>query len=296
MISRDDHGPSFEAYSRHKEAEAVSGTLAGFRTVFDRAAAEGLRSIGNEWTRALFDGDFYIRAATLPGLPAASLVFVQSREGNTVADDPATLGGGETDKHLVYEGLSRVAADAVLAGATTARGEQTVFSVWHPELVALREALGKPRHPAQVVVTVTTNLPFDRGLMFTTPELPVFIAAPSGVVGTLRTRLRDRPWTQVIDGGNPLSMTAVMKSLHERGMGVISAVGGRRTAASLIHEGLIADLYLTTSPISAGERDTPFHMGEPPFLHALLEKEGRGAEAGVRFEHLAIHNRLPNVV
>ena len=30
-----------------------------------------------------------------------NLVFVESREGNTGADDPSTLGGGETDQHLI---------------------------------------------------------------------------------------------------------------------------------------------------------------------------------------------------
>ena len=70
-------------------------------------------------------------------------MFVQSLDGNTVADDPSDLGGGDTDKHLIYEGLSRVAADAVMAGAATVAGGKIVFSVWHPELVRLRSALGK---------------------------------------------------------------------------------------------------------------------------------------------------------
>jgi riboflavin biosynthesis pyrimidine reductase len=296
MISPDNQGPSFDAYCRRKEAAACAAPLAGFRTVFDRASGQGLRPVGNDWTRALFDGDFYVTEPAVPGLPAVSLVFVQSREGNTVADDPSTLGGGETDKHLVYEGLSRVTADAVLAGATTARGDETVFSVWHPQLVALRQACGKSRHPAQVVVTEGADLPFDRGLMFTTPELPVVIGAPSGVIGSLRVRLRGRPWMELIDGGDPLSMTTIMRSLHDRGLRVISAVGGRRTAASLMREGLVTDLYLTTSPIAAGEPDTPFYIGEPPRLHSLLEKHGRSAEAGVRFEHLRIQSRPPNVV
>jgi hypothetical protein len=47
--------------------------------------------------------------------------------------------------HLIYEGLSRVAADAVLAGAADS-DRQVLFSVWRPELVALRETLGLPRH------------------------------------------------------------------------------------------------------------------------------------------------------
>src|SRR5262245_53534638 len=137
----------FDAYCRRKEAAACSARLAGFRTVYDRVSDDQLLQIGNDWTRALFDGPFYVRQPLVPGLPAMSLVFVQSRDGNTVADDPSTLGGGETDKHLIYEGLSRVAADAVLAGASTAGAEELLFSVWHPQLMALRRDRGKPRHP-----------------------------------------------------------------------------------------------------------------------------------------------------
>jgi hypothetical protein len=85
-------------------------------------------AIGNAWTRALFDGDFY-RSDSNGDIPVTNLVFVESREGNTGADDPSALGGGETDKHLIYEGLSRVDADAVFAGATTARHDDLVFSV-----------------------------------------------------------------------------------------------------------------------------------------------------------------------
>jgi len=40
-----------------------------------------------------FDGDFY-RVRDRPAeFPLTNLVFVQSRDGNTVADDPSTLGG-----------------------------------------------------------------------------------------------------------------------------------------------------------------------------------------------------------
>ena len=286
----------FDAYSRRKEAAACAAMLAGYRTVFDRASGHGIRPIGNDWTRALFDGPFSVREPASPEMPALSLVFVQSREGNTVADDPSTLGGGETDTHLIYEGLSRVTADAVLAGASTARGDETVFSVWHPQLVALRRECHKPRHPAQVVVTASGDLPLDRGLMFATPALTVFLIAPSAVADLLRARLRGRPWVEVIDAGEPLSMTAAMRHLNGRGLRVISVVGGRRTATSVIREGLVTDLYLTTSAISAGEPGSLFYIGEPPSLEPLVEKAGLGAETGARFEHLTIHNRPPDAV
>src|SRR5688572_2675374 len=143
----------FDAYCRRKEAAALAATIPGYTTVEDRAAGR-LLSVGTDWSRALFGGDFYRSAApATPGVPINSLVFVQSRSGNTIAPDPSVLGGGDTDLHLVYEGLSRIDADAVLAGSATARAKDLVFSVWHPDLVALRLSRGCSRHPAQVVLT-----------------------------------------------------------------------------------------------------------------------------------------------
>jgi riboflavin biosynthesis pyrimidine reductase len=278
----------FEGHCRQHEKLAISARLSGFRTLADETSGKEVVPIGNDWTRRLFDGNFYRSRHRAGGRPLTSLVFVQSRDGNTVASDPATLGGGETDKHLIYEGLSRVDADAVMAGAGTARGENTVFSIWHPELVSLRLCLGHARHPAQVVVTDHGNLPIDRGLMFTEPSLRVFIVTRSSSVATIRTRLADRPWVEVIDAGEPLSLTAAMGCLQRRGLEAISAIGGRRTATALLREGLVSDLYLTTSPIAGGEPDTPFYEGSRLQLSRVIAKAGQGTEAGVRFEHFLV--------
>jgi len=278
----------FETYCQRREKEALSAALSGFYTVDDRSPGYGLVRLGSDWTRARFDGDFYRVRDRLGDLPEMNLVFVQSRDGNTVADNPSTLGGGDTDKHLVYEGLSRVDADAVLAGAATARSGGMVFSLWHPELVALRCSLGHRRHPAQVVVTDGGDLPIERGLMFDEPTLPVYLITKSPVVASLRARLRDRPWVEVVDAGNPVSLPAAMRHLRERGMRVISAIGGRRTATALLRSGLISDIYLTTSPIEAGEPDTPFYEGPPLNLTRILLKAGNGPDAGVKFEHFLV--------
>jgi riboflavin biosynthesis pyrimidine reductase len=229
----------------------------------------------------------------VPGTPSTSLVFVQSRDGNTVAPNPSLLGGGDTDLHLIYEGLSRVDADAVLAGAATARGTEIVFSVWHPELVALRLARGRSRHPVQVVVTDRGDLRFDEGLMFQEPDLQVLIVTRSTVAAGMRDRLRGKPWVEVIDAGEPVSMTCAMRAMRERGIDVVSAVGGRRTASALLGEGLVSDVYLTTSAIDAGEPGTPFYVGAPPDMTRVLEKAGRGGEIGVTFEHFVVTHRQP---
>jgi riboflavin biosynthesis pyrimidine reductase len=235
----------------------------------------------------MFDGDFY-RSATNGDIPVTNLVFVESREGNTGADDPSTLGGGETDKHLIYEGLSRVDADAVFAGATTARHDELVFSVWHPELVKLRLDRGRPRHPAQVVVVSRSSLAFEKALMFQEPELPVFLVTTSDAAASLRLQVATRPWIRVIDGGQPLSMRVALRALKAQGIDTVSAIGGRTTARAMLREGVVQDLYLTTSPKSAGEPNTPL-LEEPLDAPAVVIKEGTEAEAGVRFVHYALH-------
>ena len=161
-----------------------------------------------------------------------------------------------------------------------------MFSIWHPELVSLRLSLGHARHPAQVVVSGTGNLPVERGLMFTEPTLRVFIVTRSSSVAKMRNRLAGRPWVEVIDAGAPLSLTIAMDGLHQRGLEVISAVGGRRTATALLREGLVSDLYLTTSPVVGGEPHTPLYEGLRLALSRVIAKAGQGTEAGVPFRAL----------
>jgi riboflavin biosynthesis pyrimidine reductase len=281
----------FDAYCRRKQAVAETAAIPGYTTIDSHP--RGLIGFGTPWSRALFDGDFYRSAAPpIAAVPVISLVFVQSRDGNTVAPDPSVLGGGATDLHLVYEGLSRVDADAVLAGASTARARELVFSVWHPDLVSLRLARGHARHPAQVVVTDRGDLRFDDALMFQEPSLRVFVVTRTSVVAA-RQRVARQPWIDVVDAGEPLSLTAAMRQLRQRGIEVVSCVGGARTATAFLAEGLIADVYLTTSAIDAGVPNTPYYSGPPlPMTRAVL-KHGTDVETGVRFEHFIVNSQLP---
>jgi riboflavin biosynthesis pyrimidine reductase len=163
-----------------------------------------------------------------------------------------------------------------------------VFSIWHPELVELRCSRGQPRHPAQVVVTDSGNVPIERGLMFEEPTLPVYLVTKSPGVSGLRAKLRDRPWVDVVDAGDPVSLPVAMRYLRRRGLRVISAIGGRRTATALLRDGLISDIYLTTAPIEGGAPNTPFYEGPPLALSCVLRKAGMGRDEGVRFEHLLV--------
>ena len=278
----------FEAYCARREQAALAATIPGYATRDDAQPVDMVR-IENAWSDSLFDGPFY-RGLTpsVAGIPITSLVFVQSRDGNTVAPDPSSLGGGETDLHLIYEGLSRVDADAVMAGAATARAKEIVFSVWHPELVALRRARNRTRHPVQVVVTQSGDLRVEDGLMFNEPSLRVVVVTRTGTVDTLRDRIVSKPWIEVVDAGEPVSFERALRYLRDRGIEVMSCVGGRKTATALLRERLVSDIYLTTSPRAGGVPGTPYFDGPALPLDRVVLKEGRGTERGVTFEHLRL--------
>ena len=271
----------FATFIERKSREAAAAELPPYVTEVEQPL-DGMIAIGSPWTERLFDGPFYL--SPLPQrLPSCHLVFVQSLDRNTGARNPQTLGGGETDKHVVYEGLTRVAADGVLAGSSTVRGGSIVFSVWHAELVRLRQALGQPRHPVQIIAT-RRGVPLDRDLLYNIPELRlVLLTSPNGMAA-MSEALAERPWITsiVIDTGYTLN--DAFEQLRAMGVERISAVGGRGLATELIDAGLVQDLYLTTSPTIGGEPGTPMYS-RPLDLRTVVRKRGTLHETGVVFEH-----------
>ena len=269
-----------------KTAKALAAVPPPYVSTRD-APMPGLTAIGSPWSRAIFNGPFYVTAPG-PDRPACSLVFVQSAEGNTVAPDPSTLGGGVTDQHVIYEGLSRVSADAVLAGARTLY-QRALFSVWHPEFVEMRKALGLPRHPTQIVAT-ERGIDLDAALLFNVPDLPVTIVTTSAGAAAMRARLALRPWVHVVIPEGDSGSAGAFRQLRADGVASISCVGGRTLATVLLQERLVDDVYLTTSPTRGGEPNTP--LPQPVFDGSVVvEKRGTGQEAGVVFTHLHLSHQ-----
>jgi riboflavin biosynthesis pyrimidine reductase len=282
-----DWNDRFREFASQKERDAIQAQLSPYHTRIAPRPAEFAAStaVASAWSARLFDGPFLVSAAPAH-LPAINLVFVQSREGNTGADRPETLGGGATDKHLIYEGLSRVAADAVLAGANTVRGSGVVFSVWHPEMVSLRRALGKPRHPVQIILTERGDLAMDRELICNVPEIPVFVLTPRRNPA-LVSQARTRDWLRIVETDGARGLRGALETLRSSAtISRISAVGGRTAATALLNTQLVQDLYLTTASRPGGDPDTPWYLGSRRLeKHLVLQKEATGPEAGVRFEH-----------
>ena len=276
---------AFEQFAARKTLEAAA-PLSGRLVTESESIDHAFEAIGNAWTLERFGGPFLVSLAP-QALPAISLTFVQDRNANTGAANPADLGGGALDLHLIYEGLSRAAVDGVLAGATTAAGD-VFFSVWHPQIVALRASLELPRHPAQIVVSRDGHLDLDRTLLFNVPEVPVFVLAGDLCREQCERSIGKRPWVTVIpiDHGD---VTAALKMLRAHGVHRISAIGGRSTATALIDAGVVSDLYLTTTNSDAGERKTPVYVGHRNVGRELvIRKRSEGTDVPIVFEHFRL--------
>lgn len=272
-----------------KARDAAGAHVERLSTVFDWRDDQRLQGIGNAWTRRHYGGEFglvspdHLRTAV-------SLVFIQTKDGNTGGANPSAFGGGATDRHLIYEGLSRVAADAVLAGTGSVH-RAAFFSVWRPELVALRASLGLPRHPAQIVVSKRGHLDFD-ALLFNVPQLRVFLLVGDECVARHQSAISARPWVRAIRlDGDDLGLAFERLRLEE-GIRRISAIGGRFTATQLVDAGLTQDIYLTTTSFEGGEPNTPWYSGPAaPRLTAITRKQWNERGSAVVFDHFLIATR-----
>lgn len=274
------------AFVERKTEAAVRAHIHPLVTIDDRSAEWPVRPIGNAWSRRYYGGDFHLLAPP-PDRPAVSLVFVQTKDGNTGADNPGDLGGGPTDLHLIYEGLSRVAADAVLAGASTV-GRTVFFTVWHPELVSLRHELGLARHPAQIVASKDGRLDFDN-LIFNEPEVPVFVLAGAGCLTRHAPAFTRRPWITIVPVDAAGLSGAMARLRADYGIKIISAIGGRTVATALIDQRVVQDVYLTTSAIDGGEPNTPFYIGrQSPNYSTIVRKTETQTAEPITLEHLAL--------
>jgi riboflavin biosynthesis pyrimidine reductase len=276
---------------KKKEKKAVLELAAagGYSTVEDRSTGFDLVRFQSPWIDRVFGGAFYrSREPRESDLPVVTLVFVQDRKGNvlTASGHPSELKGGPTDLHGIYEGLSRLDADAVAAGSKTVDAQGRIFSLWHPEWVALRRSLGKGLPPAQVIVAPQGQIDLDASWMFHLPDVPVFVITSSDGLKKWGDKARERPWIVTLDAGSPPDWRKALRVLKARGIEVLSLVGGPITATGAADQGVVTDLYLTTSAVTTGLSGTPWYRGEmPPPMDLVVRKAGQENEAGIVFEH-----------
>jgi riboflavin biosynthesis pyrimidine reductase len=180
--------------------------------------------------------------------PFLYLNMVASADGRAAVDGRTRALGSEADTLLLTE--LRTLADAVLIGPGTLRAEGYGKLVGNPERVARRVAAGRPPTPTAVVISRSGDVPWDAAL-FSSPEQPAIVyteceIAPPDVAAPVEVvRLGDA------------TPEAALADLRARGMRALLCEGGPRLNRGLLAAGVVDELFLTLSPLLAGEAHAP---------------------------------------
>ncbi|WP_328432854.1 dihydrofolate reductase family protein [Streptomyces sp. NBC_00453] len=171
----------------------------------------------------------------------------------------SAISGREPADRFVM-GLLRACADAVLIGAGTLRA--TPGHRWTPDHVCpqaapafaeLRRNLRHAARPELVVVTASGDLPTEH------PALQSGALVATTADGARRLEGRLPPTCTALPAGEgpALRMADVLAALHAHGHTAVLTEGGPHLIGNLLGEGLLDELFLTTSPVLAGRADTP---------------------------------------
>jgi riboflavin biosynthesis pyrimidine reductase len=180
--------------------------------------------------------------------PFLYLNMVESVDGRATLEGGSHALGSELDTLLLTE--LRALADAVLIGSGTLRAEGYARLVGHPERVARREAAGRAATPLAVLLSRGLDLPWDAGL-FAAADQPVLVytgadAAAPDVDAPLEVVRLPEP-----------TPAAALRDLRARGVRALLCEGGPTLNRSLLEAGLVDELFLTFSPLLAGNADAP---------------------------------------
>jgi riboflavin biosynthesis pyrimidine reductase len=202
-------------------------------------------------------------------------------------------GDSEADRFVM--GLLRAFADVVLIGAGTLAASPE--GTWLPDRVyppgaeafaELRRALGKPEKPEIAIVTGHGSI---------APTHPVLASGAVVLTSTSGAeRLREvvpRASTIVTLGDEPtIDPRRAVDALHKREHRLILSEAGPHTFGSLAGAGLVDELFLTISPLLAGDRGhlSRFGLAEsvelmpPAVQERLLGVRRHGDHLFLRYE------------
>jgi 5-amino-6-(5-phosphoribosylamino)uracil reductase len=167
----------------------------------------------------------------------------------------------------------RAAADAILVGAGTIRRDDPRLLVRSARRQAERRASGRPPQPAGVTVSASGDL--DPAARFFTRDAGEGSAgaAPAGDLAAARRivyaatpvlpKLADQlgGLAEVVDGGDPPRLTAILADLAGRGVHRLMVEGGASLGTQFLAGGLVDELQLVIAPFFVGDPAAPRFAG-----------------------------------
>ncbi len=156
------------------------------------------------------------------------------------------------------------AADGVLFGAATLRAGGTAMRVLQPELIAERVQAGKPSQPVQIVCSRIAK--FDLQLPFFRQPVPRWLVT---------TQAEQHPgFDQVLAfaANGEIDWRSAFEHMFQLGIKQLAVLGGGELIASLLHLGLIDELWLTVCPILLGGATAPTPISGEGFLESAAPR------------------------
>ena len=148
----------FEAFARRKAARRARRRDAAVRHGARATATPVVDGDRQRVVAAAVRRRLLLVAGATQSLPGVQPRVRAVADGNTGGATRPTLGGGETDKHLIYEGLSRVSRGRrAVRRRNDSRRRPRVLGL-ASGAGGLRASLGMPRHPTQIVATLTGSI------------------------------------------------------------------------------------------------------------------------------------------
>ncbi len=208
-----------------------------------------------------------------PGRPHIAVNMVHTGDGRATVHGRTGPMSSLADRQLFHALRTRV--DAVMVGAGTLRVERYGRMVPDAARRQQRRAAGLRDDPLAIVVSGSLNLPADLPLLQDPSSRVVIVTSAQheleGVraeVGYLRSATVDLP--------------GALARLHdEHGVRAILCEGGPHLNASLLAQGLVDELFLTTVPVLAGAAGALSIMDDAPLeapvglaLRWLLDCDG----------------------
>jgi 5-amino-6-(5-phosphoribosylamino)uracil reductase len=203
----------------------------------------------------------------MTGRPYVVLSCAMSLDGcldGTGADRLVLSGAADLDR----VDAERAAADAILVGAGTIRRDDPRLLVRSARRQAERRASGQPAQPAGITVTASGDL--DPAARFFARDAGEGSAADGSAARRIvyaatpvLPKLADQlgRLAEVVDGGDPPQLTAILADLAGRGMHRLMVEGGASLGTQFLTGGLVDELQLVIAPFFIGDPAAPRFAG-----------------------------------
>ena len=246
----------------------------------------------------MYDGSLAIDEGSVYANFVSSIDGIVALEGGTAPSGGIISGRSEADRFVM--GLLRAFADAVVVGAGTVRAEGG-RALWTPQYIfpaaadafrALRETLKRDPLPRLVIVTARGDLdPSQRAL-----EVGALVLTTARSAERLRKTLPKASEVRAISDAERIDVDDIFAALQAEGNRTILTEGGPQLFGQLVASGRIDELFLTVSPVLAGQKgDRTFGLihgvefGRTPKRNRLLSVRRHESHLFLRYrlEHAA---------